>query len=245
MSNFPLLEPRLDPAKIPHHSAIIMDGNRRWAKANGVHYLRGHKKGVENLTLIVEAAALLGVKVLTVYAFSTENWNRSKTEIAALMKLFESYLLTHSKILMKQKVRLKVIGDLSRCPLSLQRMLAKTILATEKNDKIELVLAINYGGRDEIKRAVQKILSDYDKKLIDKESVSEDLVSSYLDTSFCPDPDLVIRTSGELRLSNFMLWQMSYAEFYSVDVLWPDFSKEHLVEAILGYQKRERRFGGK
>ena len=231
----------VDKEKIPHHIAIIMDGNRRWAKKNGVSRIVGHKKGAENLTRILKASLSLGIKVLTVFAFSTENWNRSKKEIEALMRLFETYLIKYSHILKREKIRLRTIGDSSKCSRALQKLIDKTKENTADGDKLDLVLAINYGGRDEITRAVKNILNDYDKGM--KNKITENFIASYLDTAFCPDPELVIRTSGELRLSNFLLWQMSYSEFYAIDVLWPDFSERHLLEAILGYQKRERRFG--
>ena len=235
----------LDSDKIPEHVAIMMDGNRRWAKSCKLKYVSGHKKGADNLTRITKASVELGIKTLTVYAFSTENWDRSKKEIDALMNLFKTYLIKHAKTLKKERIRLKTIGDISKCPLSLQHLLNETMEKTVDGDKLNLVVAINYGGRDEITRAVKKILIDYDKKKITNVDISEDLVSSYLDTAFCSDPDLLIRTSGESRLSNFLLWQMSYAEFFVVDVLWPDFLEKHLYEAVLEFQKRERRFGKK
>ena len=233
----------IDSTRIPHHVAIVMDGNRRWAKKNKLGYLEGHKRGSGNLTSIVRAAVSLGIKVLTVYAFSTENWNRSKTEVSALMHLFKYNLLSYTKKLKKDNVRLRIIGDISMFPKKLQSVFQQSIDETKDGNKIDLVLAINYGGRDEITRAVKNIVSDYSDRKIEKTKITEELISSYLDTSPWPDPDLLIRTSGELRLSNFLLWQMSYAEFYVVDALWPEFSQQHLYEAIIGYQKRKRRFG--
>lgn len=237
-----LLE-KLDTKKIPSHVAIVMDGNRRWAKKNKLSYIEGHKRGAENLSSIVEAAAEIGIKVLTVYAFSTENRQRSKGEVAALMKLFQSYLLKYTEKLKKENVRLHVIGDLSKIPRSLKKCFEESLEDTREGKKIDLVIAINYGGRDEITRAFKKIILDYNKKVIDVSNITEELISSYLDTAKMPDPDLLIRTSGELRISNFLLWQSSYAEFCALDVLWPDFSPRHLYDAILGYQQRERRFG--
>ena len=208
-----------------------------------LNYVDGHKKGAVNLKKILRAASYLGVRILTVYAFSTENRNRSEEEIEALMNLFESYLKKYGKSLKREGVRLRVIGDVSICPLNLQKVLKKVQADTTKNNKIELVLAINYGGRDEITRAVKRIVEDCNKKKLVKEEIKEDLISKYLDTSFCPDPDLLIRTSGEYRLSNFLLWQTSYAEIFIVNTFWPEFSKEHLLDVILEYQKRDRRFG--
>lgn len=235
----------LDPNKIPYHVAIVMDGNRRWAKKNKFGYLEGHRRGAENLVQIVEAAAQIGIKVLTVYAFSTENWNRSKKEVDYLMRLFQRFLKRNIKELKEKNARFHVIGDKKAVPKKLQQLLEQSIEDTKDNNKIDLVVAINYGGRDEITRALKNIMRDYTDKKIDLSDLSEELISSYLDTAPWPDPDLLIRTSGELRLSNFLLWQMSYAEFYAVDTLWPDFSKNHLFEAVIEYQKRERRFGKK
>jgi undecaprenyl diphosphate synthase len=234
----------LDRKNIPKHIAIMMDGNRRWAKLNKLNYVNGHRKGASNLKKILKAASYLGVRILTVYAFSTENRNRSKKEIDALMNLFESYLKKYGNSLKRENVRLRVIGDVSICPLGLKKNLKKVEMDTIKNDKIDLVLAINYGGRDEITRAVKKIVEDFDKKRLVKEDIKEKLISKYLDTFFCPDPDLLIRTSGEYRLSNFLLWQMSYTEIFVVNTFWPEFSKDHLLDVILEYQKRDRRFGG-
>jgi undecaprenyl diphosphate synthase len=233
----------LDPMKIPHHIAIIMDGNRRWAKMNKKHYLLGHKRGVENLERIVRAAIALKVKILTAYAFSTENWNRSKKEISSILQLFQIYLKRYARIMKKEDVRMRIIGDVSKFSLKIQALLKESEEYTADGKKMELVLAVNYGGRDEIKRALKNIVVDCENKKIDKKDIDENLISSYLDTSFAKDPDLLIRTSGELRLSNFLLWQMSYAEFFVVETFWPDFSEKHLFDAILEYQKRERRFG--
>ncbi len=220
-----------------------MDGNRRWAKLNNKHYLKGHLSGSDNLIRIIKASIALGIKILTVYAFSTENWNRSTKEVSSLMNIFQIYLKKYAKVAQKEGVRLRFIGDVSKFSPKIQDTIERTKKATENGDKMELVLALNYGGRDEITRALKNIVHDFENKKVGKTDINENLVSSYLDTSFAPDPDLLIRTSGELRLSNFLLWQMSYAEFYAIDVLWPDFTKEHLFNAILEYQKRERRFG--
>ena len=233
----------LDQNKIPYHVAIVMDGNRRWAKKNNFGYLEGHRKGAENLTSIIKAAAALGIKILTVFAFSTENRNRSGQEVSALMSLFRAYLSKYTIILKNENVRLRLIGDIAKLPTSLKKTFDKSIEETKDCNKIDLVVAINYGGRDEITRAVKNIVTDYNQKKIEKSMITEELISSYLDTAAWPDPDLLIRTSGELRLSNLLLWQMSYAEFYAVDAFWPEFSEMHLYKAILEYQKRERRFG--
>jgi undecaprenyl diphosphate synthase len=229
---------------IPEHVAIIMDGNRRWAKMNGVSSAKGHWQGAETLTKIVRAASELGIKVLTVFAFSTENWARSSKEIQTLMRLFEFYLLKQKKTLQKEKVRLSVIGDLSKFPQKVKKAFLTTQDATKSGTNLDLVLALNYGSRNEIVRAVKKILIDFEEKKIKKETLSEELFSKYLDTAAWKDPDLLIRTSGEQRLSNFLLWQASYAEICIFDVLWPDFTEKHLYEAVLQFQKRERRLGG-
>lgn len=234
----------LDPDKIPHHVAIIMDGSRRWAKSSNLHVMAGHWEGAEVLSTIVKAAEEIGIKVLTVYAFSTENWSRSPEEINELMNLFEVYLREKREPLLKDGVRLDSIGDLSQCSQSVQDELAKTKKATENCSKIELVLALNYGARDEIRRAIGKILTDYDAAILSKKDVTEDLLSMYLDTAKWKDPELLIRTSGEQRLSNFLLWQLSYTEIIVSDVLWPEFSPDHLFEMIMQFQKRQRRLGG-
>lgn len=234
----------LDPEKIPTHVAIIPDGNRRWACSKSVSSNIGHWEGADKLTNIVKAAAEMGVRVLTVYSFSTENWTRSKNEIDALMKLFELYLISQRDILRKEGIRLNVIGDISMCPLHVQNAIKDTMQATEKGSKFDLVLAMNYGGRDEIKRSILKIIDDYDNNKIDKSCITENLISKYLDTAKWKDPDLLIRTSGEQRISNFLLWQISYTEVYVTDVLWPEFSPKHFYKAVMEYQKRKRRLGG-
>ncbi len=234
----------LDMARIPKHVAIIMDGNRRWAKNRGLSPMVGHWKGAEVLRQISESAANLGVKVLTVYAFSTENWARSEEEVESLMKLFEMYLRSQKDHMVASGVKLDVIGDIDRLPLSVRETAHEVKEATAGGTRIELVLALNYGARDDIKRAVVSIVEDIEKGLIAKEAVSEKLIASYLDTAKWADPELLIRTSGERRLSNFLLWQISYAEVHYTDVLWPDFDEGALVDAILEFQKRDRRTGG-
>jgi undecaprenyl diphosphate synthase len=191
----------------------------------------------------VRAASRLGVKVLTVFAFSTENWKRSSSEVEALMKLLSNYLVKQRTFMIREGVRLNAIGDISQLPESVRKALEETRLLTSQGDKIDLVIALNYGARDEMRRAMHKIVSDCLSKKISIEDLSEDLISSYLDTSKWKDPDLLIRTSGEKRVSNFLLWQISYSEVYISDVLWPDFDEKELLRAILEYQKREHRLG--
>lgn len=232
-----------DFTKMPKHVAIIMDGNRRWAKKNNLPKAAGHVKGAQSLTNIVKVASKLKIKTLTVFAFSTENWSRSKSEINSLMKLFNIYLKKQLKFMQKEKVKLSVIGDLKKLPLNLQKAFFETVDKTKDNDVIELVLAVNYGSKDEMKRAVLKILDDFENKKISKNDISEELISQYLDTKNLTDPDLFIRTSGENRLSNFLLWQQAYSEIYITDILWPDFKEKDFLDAICEFQMRKRRFG--
>src|SRR3989344_1365293 len=234
----------LDPQKIPQHVAIIMDGNRRWAKQQGLPPMMGHWEGAEVLPGVVNAASDLGVKTLTVYAFSTENWTRPGSEVEALMNIFELYLSKKRNLMVRDGVKLQAIGDLVRLPERVREAYYLTKQATQKCDKINLVLAMNYGGRDEIRRVIAKILEEHDRKKITSSELTEELIASYLDTAPFGDPDLLIRTSGEFRVSNFLLWQLSYAEIYSTEVLWPDFSPKQLFEAILAFQRRTRRKGG-
>lgn len=234
----------LDPGKIPTHIAIVMDGNRRWAKQRGLPPMMGHWEGAEVLTDIVRSASELGVETLTVYAFSTENWSRPPSEIDALMNIIEMYLIRKRDQMIQDGVRLDAIGDINRLPERVQSAFYETKKATEHCDKINLVLALNYGARDEIRRAVVKILATHDRKKFSPDELTEGLIASYLDTCRWGDPDLLIRTSGELRVSNFLLWQISYAELYVTEVLWPDFTSRQLFEAVLAYQGRKRRHGG-
>lgn len=231
---------RIDPLKIPKHIAIIMDGNRRWAKQKGLPPMMGHWQGAETLTEVLRGASELGVKTLTVFAFSTENWSRSDSEVEDLMNIFELYLMRKKEHMVRDGVRLDAIGDLSRLPERVLNAFHQTKKATEHCDRINLVLALNYGGRDEIRRAVVKILEDQ----VAPDQISEKLIEKYLDTSRFGDPELLIRTSGEMRVSNFLLWQISYAEIFSTEVLWPNFSPKELFEAIVAFQKRSRRLGG-
>jgi undecaprenyl diphosphate synthase len=231
---------RLEPSAIPKHIAIIMDGNRRWAKQNDLPPMMGHWEGAETLTDVLRAAAELGVKTLTVYAFSTENWGRPETEVEYVMNLFELYLMREKEAMVRDGVRLDAIGELSKMPDKVIQALNEAKKATENCGRINLVLALNYGGRDEIRRAVVKILEE---KLL-PDQITEECIASHLDTSRYGDPELLIRTSGEMRVSNFLLWQISYAEIFSTKVLWPDFSSNELLEAVLAFQRRSRRLGG-
>jgi undecaprenyl diphosphate synthase len=229
--------------EIPKHIAIIMDGNRRWAKKRLLPAVSGHWAGASALKTIVKDASDLGVKRLTVYAFSTENWSRTSLEVEALFKVLESYLSREGPEMVKEGVSLKVIGDISGFPSKLLKVINNTVSMTSECKKIDLVLALNYGSRNEIVRAVKSLVDDCLKGKISKNDISETLISQYLDTKDCSDPELLIRTSGEMRLSNFLLWQISYSEVYVTHVLWPDFSKEHLLDAIKEYNRREKRLG--
>jgi undecaprenyl diphosphate synthase len=228
---------------IPKHVAIIMDGNRRWAKHRGLPPFAGHLEGVNSLMEVVEGALTLGVKVLTVFGFSTENWQRSPDEVNTLLDLLQTSLKRHCPTMIQQGVRLRVIGDLSRFPASLLKSLQETIKLTEEGRNIDLVLALNYGGRDDIRRGVIRLLEDVQAKKIAPQQVTEEMLAHYLDTAAWPDPDLLIRTSGEMRLSNFLLWQSSYAEIVFSNRLWPDFRAKELLKSILEFQQRDRRMG--
>ncbi len=229
---------------IPRHIAIIMDGNRRWARQRGIPDSYGHWKGADVIMNIVRLASELGVCVLTLYAFSTENWARSPDEVEELMKLICFYLENNTQSMIEESVQLETIGDLSRFPEQVQQVLFQTKKATSCGSKIKLVLALNYGGRDEIKRAFVQMAEDLETGKIVRQNISEALISGYLDTASLGDPDLFIRTSGEQRLSNFLLWQLSYTEVYVTEVLWPDFTQADLLRAIEEFQKRNRRLGG-
>ncbi|CDB19650.1 isoprenyl transferase [Blautia sp. SG-772] len=229
--------------RVPNHIAIILDGNGRWAKKRGMPRSFGHVKGCENLEDICEVAKELGVKYLTVYAFSTENWKRSKEEVDGLMKLFRNYLKKCIKISQKNNMRVKVIGDITAFDSDIQESIEKLEDFSKDFTDLHFQIALNYGSRDEITRAVNRMLEDQKAGKLET-PVSEDTISDYLDTAGLPDPDLMIRTSGELRLSNYLLWQLAYSEFYFTDVPWPDFKKEELVKAIEKYNERDRRYGG-
>ncbi len=229
--------------RVPNHIAIILDGNGRWAKKRGMPRSYGHVKGCENLEDICEVVKELGVKYLTVYAFSTENWKRSKEEVDGLMKLFRNYLKKCIKISQKNNMRVKVIGDVSAFDPDIQESIAKLENFSKDFTELHFQIALNYGSRDEITRAVNRMLEDQKAGKLET-PVEEETISNYLDTAGIPDPDLMIRTSGELRLSNYLLWQLAYTEFYFTDVPWPDFKRDELVKAIEKYNERDRRYGG-
>jgi undecaprenyl diphosphate synthase len=235
---------RVDSNQIPHHIAIIPDGNRRWAKKHLLETIRGHNQGAEVLMDIVEAAKNFGVKVITFYLFSTENWSRPKREVQALMHLLETYLVKQRETMVQNGIRLHTIGNLVPFPKSVLQELQATRHATKECDEIDLIFALNYGARDEIKRGVEKIVDAILENRLQRDEISEAVISNHLDTSFWPDPELLIRTSGELRVSNFLLWQISYGEIHTTDVLWPDFTPKDLALALLDFQKRKRRWGG-
>lgn len=229
---------------VPNHVAIILDGNGRWAKKKGMPRTYGHVKGCENLEKICSVAKELGVKYLTVYAFSTENWKRSKEEVDALMKLFRSYMKKCIKISRDNKMQVRVIGDPTAFDPDLQEKIKELEEYSSQYDELYFQIALNYGSRDEIRRAVQKMAEDVKAEKLNPEEISEQTISDYLDTKGLPDPDLLIRTSGEERLSNFLMWQLAYTEFYFTDVAWPDFDKAEFEKAIAKYNQRDRRFGG-
>ena len=228
---------------VPQHIAIILDGNGRWAKKKGMPRNYGHAQGSKNVERICEEAYKMGVKYLTVYAFSTENWNRPKGEVDALMKLLRNYMKTCLKTAEKNRMKVRVLGDLSGLDDDIRTRILELEEASKNNDGLNFQIAINYGSRDEIVRAVRSLAQDCRDGKLDVDQISEEIFASYLDTRGIPDPDLLIRTSGELRLSNYLLWQLAYTEFYFTDVLWPDFTKEELVKAIEQYNSRDRRFG--
>ncbi len=234
----------LDGMVIPKHVALILDGNGRWAKKRGLPRTMGHKEGCVTVEKTVETAARLGIEYLTVYGFSTENWNRSADEVGALMQLFRYYMVRLLKVAKANNVRVKMIGDRTRFDKDIVEGINKLERETKDNTGLTFVIAVNYGGRDEITRAVKRLAKDCASGRLDPETVTESTVASYLDTAGMPDPDLLIRTSGELRLSNYLLWQVAYTEFYITDCLWPDFNEDELKQAIIAYNKRDRRFGG-
>ena len=229
--------------KIPQHVAIILDGNGRWAKSKGMPRNYGHTAGAKNVETISRVAGEMGIKYLTLYAFSTENWNRPESEVEALMKLLKNYLSNCEKTAEKNNLCVRIIGDISRLDESFQESIRNLEESSAKNDGLYLTIAINYGSRDEIARAVTKMAEDVKAGTLAPEDISEAKISDYLDTAGLPDPDLLIRTSGEQRLSNFLLWQLAYSEFYFTDVPWPDFDKKELELAIEAYNNRDRRFG--
>ena len=229
--------------KIPKHVAIIMDGNGRWAKAKSMIRVQGHRAGAESVRDVVKAAGEFGVKYLTLYAFSVENWKRPKTEVGTLMKLLQSFLRDELPELMKNNVRLQAIGRLSDLPENVRDQLHECIRATRENTGLILILALSYSGRVEIIEAVHSIMREIKLGHLDSAQIDEQMFNHHLYTRYYPDPDLLIRTSGEMRLSNFLLWQLSYTEIYVTATLWPDFRRQHFAEALIDYGKRQRRFG--
>ncbi len=233
----------LDTAQLPAHVAIIMDGNGRWAKKRLFNRIKGHEKGVETVRNIVQACREIGISILTLYAFSTENWQRSKVEVAALMTLLKKFLKSEQKEMIYNNIRLNTIGQIKRLPEGVRQTLHNTIALTKDNNGMLLNLALSYGGRAEIVRAVKKIAIKVREGKIDPDSITTELISDHLYTKGMPDPDLLIRTSGEMRISNFLLWQIAYAEIFVTDTLWPDFGKDEFLHILKDYQRRERRFG--
>ncbi len=229
---------------VPNHVAIILDGNGRWAKSKGMPRNFGHTNGAKNVETISRAASKLGIKYLTLYAFSTENWSRPEAEVSALMLLFEGYLKKCIKDAKENNMRIRFIGDMDGYPKALKDIALKAVEESAIYDGFNLTIAINYGSRDEIVRAMKKMYSDIDAGKISRDDISDSTFSKYLDTADIPDPDLLIRTSGEQRLSNYLLWQLAYSEFYFTDVPWPEFDEEELKKAVSAYEKRDRRYGG-
>ncbi len=229
--------------KLPKHVAIIMDGNGRWAKKKGNQRIFGHKNGVKAVREVTEAAGEIGIKYLTLYAFSTENWNRPRNEIDALMSLLVSTINSETKTLLKNNVRLKAIGDKTNLPDKVRQKLQEAIEKTKHGTGLTLILALSYSARWEITNAVQNIVGDAQKNKLDASAIDHELINKYLQTNAYPDPELLIRTSGEYRISNFLLWQIAYSELYFTETLWPDFRKEDFFKAIVEFQLRERRFG--
>lgn len=237
------LEGKINTEHLPKHIAVIMDGNGRWAKEQGLKRIFGHENGVKSVKVTVETCAKLGVENLTLYAFSTENWKRPKLEVETLMKLLVSSLKKEIKTLQENNIKLNAIGCLDSLPKKAYRELQEVIEKTKSNNRMTLTLALSYGAREELVNAVKNISENVKNNIISLEKIDESLINKHLYTHDLPDVDLLIRTSGEQRISNFLLWQIAYAELYFTPVYWPDFREEHLYEAIIAYQKRERRFG--
>ena len=242
-NNTIILEEDLRKNALPKHLAIIMDGNGRWAKQQGFLRTIGHENGTKSVRITVEACAKLGIEALTLYAFSTENWNRPKLEVQTLMKLLISSLKKEIKTLQENNIKLNCIGNIEKLPSSAQKQLLEVMDKTKTNNRMTLTLALSYGSREEIVQAVKAISDKVKNNIISTSDIDEVIINQHLYTQNLPDVDLLIRTSGETRISNFLLWQIAYAELYFTDVLWPDFREQHLYEAIADYQKRERRFG--
>jgi len=237
------VEAGLDPARLPAHVAIIMDGNGRWAKKRMFNRVKGHEQGADTVRMAVRVSRELGIDVLTLYAFSTENWQRPETEVSALMSLLKRFLKSEKKDMLKHNIRLNTIGEVERLPNSVNAMLKETMQATENNTGMVLNLALSYGARSEIVRMVQQLSETVAEGKLRPEAIDEEMVSAHLYTRNIPDPDLLIRTSGEMRISNFLLWQIAYAEIYITDTLWPDFTKAEYLQILKDYQGRDRRFG--
>ena len=229
---------------LPLHVAVIMDGNGRWAQERGLPRIEGHRAGIESVRSVARACRKIGIPYLTLYAFSSENWKRPRTEIAALMKLLRNFLKLEIPEMVENEIRLASIGDLDRLPLYVRNQMAKTKTATRAGGRMQLTLALSYGSRAEIARAAREIARKVRTGALDPSDITPDLIGNHLDTRGTPDPDLLIRTSGEMRISNFLLWQIAYAEIYVTDVLWPDFRDLHFYRSILEYLRRERRYGG-
>jgi undecaprenyl diphosphate synthase len=228
---------------LPKHIAVIMDGNGRWAKSKGAARVFGHKNAIKAVRETTESCAELGIKYLTLYAFSTENWNRPKREVNALMQLLVSTINKEIKTLMDNDIRLEAIGDIKSLPAACQKELSEAMKTTANNERMTLVLALSYSGRWDITNAIKSIAAQCEEGSLKAEDITNELIERHLSTSGIPDPELLIRTSGEQRISNFLLWQLAYTEFFITETLWPDFRKEHLYDAIVSYQNRERRFG--
>ncbi len=233
----------IDPAKLPSHVAIIMDGNGRWAKKRLLNRIKGHEKGAETVRKIVRTSREIGISILTLYAFSTENWQRPKTEIAALMTLLKKFLESEQQEMMDNDIRLNAIGQIERLPENVRKVLQKTRTITRDNKGMILNLALSYGGRAEIVNMVQEISRNTLEGRIDPDAITSEVISGHLYTKGMRDPDLLIRTSGEMRISNFLLWQIAYSEIYVTDTLWPDFGKDEFIHILKDFQRRERRFG--
>lgn len=238
------LKNKIDLKNLPEHIAIIMDGNGRWAKRRSLPRTAGHQEGMKRVVDIVEVANDIGIKYLSLYAFSTENWKRPKREIDALMNILVRYIRNELDKIHKNNIKIEIMGDISLLPKLPRKEVEKAIEKTKDNSKMVLNIGLNYGGRDEIVRGVKRILKDVRAGKIDEKDIDVELISKYLYTNNIPDPDLLIRPSGEIRLSNFMLYQVAYTEFWFSNIYWPDFTEEYLYKAIIDYQKRNRRFGG-
>jgi undecaprenyl diphosphate synthase len=235
--------PEPDSAQLPAHVAIIMDGNGRWAKKRLLSRINGHEKGAEAVRMVVRTCRELGIRVLTLFAFSTENWQRPRTEIDALMGLLRRFLASELKEILKNDIRLHVIGQMQRLPADIQAVLESAMADSRRNQTLQLNLALSYGGRDEITRAVRELAQQVSEGRLHPESITEEVLTAHLDTHGLPDPDLLIRTGGDMRLSNFLLWQLAYAEIFVSDTLWPDFTRDQFQRILDDFKGRQRRFG--